>query len=482
MTIRLKLTLLYAGVLALTLLIFGVSLYSFLSINSMNSNKDALNNELNRVGERLESQLFTSGDELGFSFDLRGRNPLFSESVFLQINNLMTGEITQSKNAKQVDLNIPLTNSEINQLTQKVQLEKIKQINGYPFLIVYKPITLDGVPIGVLSGAQLMKAHYDFLNVVRNLLLIMSLIVIVGAATTGWLLARKALRPIDLITAAANQIQKGDDLNNRIEYEGPKDEIGRLTTTINGMLGRIESSYNELQSLLRTQRRFVSDASHELRTPLTTIRGNVELLQKVLHRDLSNHESSELAAESVADISAEAERMSRLVGDLLSLARADAGVSMVKQLLPIKDVIETAMKRAVFLPRTAELQMNSFDELEGVVIQGNEDYLLQMVLIFIDNAFKYTPEGHIYFSVQKDLSRIGITIEDTGIGISNEDVPFIFDRFYRADLSRGQTSGTGLGLSIAKWIVDEHGGTVEVRTALGKGTRFTIWLPTVIPV
>ncbi|MEY4479465.1 MAG: hypothetical protein RLZZ267_143 [Bacillota bacterium] len=482
MTIRLKLTLLYAGVLALTLLVFGVSLYSFLSINSMNSNKDALNSELNRVGERLESQLFTSGDELGFSFDLRGRNPLFSESVYLQINNLMTDEITQSENAQQVDLTIPLTSSEIINLEKKVQLEKIKQINGYPFLIIYKPITLDGVTIGVLSGAQLMKAHYDFLDAVRNLLLIMSLIVIAGAATTGWLLARKALRPIDLITAAANQIQKGDDLNNRIEYDGPKDEIGRLTLTINGMLGRIESSYNELQNLLRTQRRFVSDASHELRTPLTTIRGNVELLQKVLQRDLSNHESSELAIESVADISAEAERMSRLVGDLLSLARADAGVTMEKKIILLKDVIDTAIKRAVFLPRTAEWKVNQLDELDDVYVEGHEDYLLQMVLIFIENAFKYTVEGSVYFAFQKDNGRIGITIEDTGIGISNEDVPFIFDRFYRADLSRGQTSGTGLGLSIAKWIVDEHGGSVEVRTALGKGTRFTIWLPTVISV
>jgi signal transduction histidine kinase len=248
------------------------------------------------------------------------------------------------------------------------------------------------------------------------------------------------------------------------------------------MLGRIENSYNELQNLLRTQRRFVSDASHELRTPLTTIRGNVELLQKVLQRDLSNHESSQLAIESVADISAEAERMSRLVGDLLSLARADAGVTMEKKIILLKDIIDTAIKRAVFLPRTAEWKVTQHDELDDVYVEGHEDYLLQMVLIFIENAFKYTIEGSVYFAFQKDNGRIGITIEDTGIGISNEDVPFIFDRFYRADLSRGQTSGTGLGLSIAKWIVDEHGGSVEVRTALGKGTRFTIWLPTVISV
>lgn len=478
MSIRLKLTLWYAGILALTLLIFGISLYSFLSIQSMNSYKDSLNTELNRVGERLSSQLYTSEEDLMFGPDMRGRNPLISESVFLQVNNLMNDSISRSSNAVDVDLEIPLNDADLKNLKNKVQIEKVKKINDYPFLVIYKPITMDGETIGVLSGAQLMKAHYDFLAVVRNLLLLMSFIVVVGAGTAGWLLARKALRPIDLITAAANQIQKGDDLNNRIEYTGPKDEIGRLTLTINGMLERIEGSYNELQVMLRTQRRFVSDASHELRTPLTTIRGNVDLLKKIFQKEQSLGHENDLAVESVDDISAESERMTRLVGDLLSLARADSGLIMDKQLVSLRDVLDAAMKRASFLPRTANWEVANLSSISDVYVLGNADYLLQMVMIYIENAFKYTPDGFVGFTTILEEDRVGLIIEDTGIGISEDDVPHIFDRFYRADLSRGQTAGTGLGLSIAKWISDEHDGQVEIRTAIGKGTRFTVWLPT----
>lgn len=476
MTIRFRLTLLYAGVLALTLLVFGVSLYSYLSISSMKSNKEALNLELDRVGQRLESLLYSSGDELDFSFNLQGRDPLFSEGVFLQIDNLMSDEITRSNNAEQVDLTIPISAAEKKTLEAMKQVEDVKQLNGYPFLVVHKPITLDGVTIGVLSGAQLMKAHYDFLDTIRNLLLIMSVIVVIGAATTGWFMARRALRPIDLITAAANQIEKGDDLNMRVAYEGPKDEVGRLTSTINSMLERVENSYNELQGILKTHRRFVSDASHELRTPLTTIRGNIEFLQKVLDRE-GVSEANELALDSIKDLSAEAERMSRLVSDLLSLARADAGVAVVKQQVVIKDIVETAMKRATFLPRTAEWHVEQTTVLDGVVIEGHEDYLLQMLLIFIENAFKYTPQGKVSFSVVIKEEQLGFVIKDTGIGISTEDLPFIFERFFRADVSRGQTSGTGLGLSIAKWIVSEHRGRVDVQSEIGVGTTFIIWLP-----
>lgn len=474
MSIRLKLTLWYAGVLALTLLLLGGSLYSFLSYNSMNASKATLNTELNRVGERLATQLYESSSEFYFGPGVDEHNPFTSEGLYMQVNNLLNDTISRSSSADSVDLTIPLTNSELKVLKKKVQVVAVKTINGYPFLVISKPITLDGETIGILSGAQLMKAHYDFLANVRNLLFIMSIVVVVGAASTGWYMAKKALRPIDNITFMANQIQKADDLNNRIQYEGPTDELGRLTYTINNMLGRIELAYKEQSVLLHTQRRFVSDASHELRTPLTSIRGNVTLLKKMMAPTTDN----EIALESISDIDVESERMSRLVGDLLSLARADAGLQMEKTAVPIKEVVDAALKRAPFLPKSAAWQPGNVEVLNDIFVNGNEDYLLQMVMVFVENAFKYTPSGTVKLHGEVHENRVAIIVEDTGIGISEPDVPYLFDRFFRADLSRGQTSGTGLGLSIAKWIVDEHEGEVEVRTALGKGTRFTIWLPT----
>lgn len=474
MSIRLKLTLWYAGVLALTLLVLGASLYSFLSINSLKTNKTSLNAELTRVGDRLATQLYESSSDFYFGPGVEEHNPFTNEGLYLQVNNLLNNSISRSSNADSVDLTIPLSKSELNSLKKKVQVESVKELDGYPFLVISKPITLDGETIGILSGAFLMKAHYDFLSTVRNLLFLMSILVVVGAATTGWYMAKKALKPIDNITDMAEQIQKADDLNNRVYYEGPQDELGRLTHTINSMLGRIELAYQEQSSLLQTQRRFVSDASHELRTPLTSIRGNVELLKKMVQPTAEN----EFQLESIADIDAESERMSRLVGDLLSLARADAGLETDKTELPIKEVIDAGIKRANFLPKTAQWEPSDTHGLENVYVCGNADYLLQMMMVFVENAFKYTPSGTVKLASLVEAGRVGIVIEDTGIGISESDVPYLFDRFFRADESRGQTAGTGLGLSIAKWIVDEHSGEVEVRTALGKGTRFTIWLPT----
>jgi signal transduction histidine kinase len=120
--------------------------------------------------------------------------------------------------------------------------------------------------------------------------------------------------------------------------------------------------------------------------------------------------------------------------------------------------------------------------LDGAVVHGNKDYLQQMLFIFIENAFKYTTHGYVELSAVRADNQIGLRIADTGIGMNKEEVPHIFDRFYRADVSRGKTAGTGLGLSIAKWIIDEHGGSIEVKTMIGEGTEFLIWLPVGFPM
>jgi len=252
------------------------------------------------------------------------------------------------------------------------------------------------------------------------------------------------------------------------------------------MLERLERAYKELEESIAAQRRFVSDASHELRTPLTTIRGNVDFLAKIWGGEggqaegapaLTAEEREQLSKEAIHDIADEARRMSRLVNDMLALARADAGYTMPMERLSLRPLAEEAARRAAFLPRKAEWVVGPLDALDGVWVKGNRDYLLQLLFIFIENGFKYTPSGEVRLEAVRSGDKVGLVVADTGIGMSKEEVPHIFDRFYRADESRGKTAGTGLGLSIAKWIADMHHATLEVRTKLGEGSRFIVWLP-----
>lgn len=197
---------------------------------------------------------------------------------------------------------------------------------------------------------------------------------------------------------------------------------------------------------------------------------------------MTEEEKRQLSLEAILDIAQEAERMSRLVNDLLSLARADAGYVMEKEWIPILPIVSETARKAQFLERKVEWRVGSLDALEGMMVYGNADYLQQMLFIFIENAFKYTEEGYVSLKAVKENDQIGIQIADTGIGMDEEEVPHIFDRFYRADVSRGKTAGTGLGLAIAKWIIDEHGGSIEVMTQKGRGTTFVIWLPAALSI
>ncbi|UUZ97770.1 HAMP domain-containing histidine kinase [Paenibacillus sp. P25] len=336
-------------------------------------------------------------------------------------------------------------------------------------------------------GMQLDQTERLFL-LLRWVLAGMAVLVIALAASVGWFISRKAFNPIEQVIAATDQIEKGADLARRIEYKGPNDEIGRLTQTINGMLGRLQHTYDELEEAYRAQRRFVSDASHELRTPLTTIRGNVDLLEKMWRQTAEqvgpagkDRMQLELSLEAMHDIAGEAERMSRLVNDLLSLARADAGFQMAKTEIELRPLVDEVVRKAQLLPRSAEWIVGDLSALDGLQIYGNSDYVQQLIFIFIENAFKYTDRGYVRLDALRHDGQVGIRIEDTGIGMDKEEIPHIFERFYRADPSRGKKSGTGLGLSIAKWIIDEHNGSIEVKTIKDAGSTFVIWLPVLQP-
>ena len=490
MSLRLRLTLWYSSILAVTLLLFGAGLYFFLNYYIYTDLQQNLKEQAQKTYSRIQPRIgVTFKGGLVLDLELESRD-LYSTNTYLQVYNLQQRTVSRSAILQQFDVSLPVNQQTLERLQSDSAFFIKENVAGAELLIYHTAIRgeLKGTDqlLGVLQAAIPIGQYERFFAILQYTLAFLALLTIFLAASLGWFLSRKALRPIDQVIAAANQIEKGDDLGKRIHYEGPEDEIGRLTSTINGMLTRLQRAYTELEEAYSAQRRFVSDASHELRTPLTTIRGNVDLLEKMWKQtsgsaQLATPQQMELSLEAMQDIAGEAQRMSRLINDLLALARADAGIVMEKTPVEMKPLVEEVIRRAQFLPKTVEWMTGDLTALNGVLVNGNRDYLQQLLFIFIENAFKYTSQGYVKLDALRSDSQIGIRIADTGIGMDKEEIPHIFERFYRADISRGRTSGTGLGLSIAKWIIDEHGGSIEVTTRKEEGSVFIVWLPVSFP-
>lgn len=464
MSLRLKLTFLYSGVLALILLVFGSLVYFFLERN--------LAAEADRavvaIAEDLLSSVKIVGPQPLRHVVLPNVDVFAAPNTYIQVLDRYGVVVAQSLNLG--GQSMPLTEGTLHQVARGTSFYETVMSGRQSLRIYNHPLIIDNQVIGVLQVGRSMGPTYDALTRLRYLLLFGSGITLLCTATLGWFLAGQALRPIDRITEAAAAIQQARDLTSRIPYIGPRDEVGRLAETFNHMLERLHRAYRELEEAEAVQRRFVSDASHELRTPLTTIRGNVELLKKMGDTD------PETRAEALEDISTEAERMSRLVADLLALARADAGFAPVMGPVDLGALLEEISRQAGLLAGDVEFVMDGA-ALEGVVVNGNADYLKQLFLILLDNAFRYTgPGGIVKVEGRRHDGWAEVAVRDNGIGIAKEELPKIFDRFYRADKSR-QSSGTGLGLAIARWIIDQHGGTIDVTSKPGEGSTFTVRLP-----
>jgi signal transduction histidine kinase len=473
MSIRLRLTLWYSGLLAVLLATAGLLVYEFVYHNTIADLKRRLVEEAAKVQVKYQPTLVGSiilQYQPAPSFDM--------DNMGIQIVSFIQdpgGEI--SDNSENLErYGIRFDHPPYFQVKEGFTWQKG---NGTPFLVYNVPL-LDNVThqlVGLKQVGVSTSGEQKMFSQLKTVMGVTGLSGLVASFLMGLFLARKALRPIERVTEAAEQIQSSSELDVRIPREKPNDEIGRLTDTLNGMLARLERTYKELEESNAAQRRFVSDASHELRTPLTTIRGNVDLLEKVWRSQAPSEEREQLSLEAIRDIADEARRMSRLVNDMLSLARADAGYVMAKEPIELRPLAEEAARRAAFLPRTADWRIGSLEALDGVRVLGNRDYLLQLLFILIENGFKYTPEGRVWMEASRIGDKVGLTVADTGIGMSREEMQHIFERFYRADVSRGKTSGTGLGLSIAKWIADMHQGTIEVQSEPGAGSAFTVWLP-----
>lgn len=325
------------------------------------------------------------------------------------------------------------------------------------------PLQRGGRLIGYMEGLTPLGSLDGAIQTFRLLLAAVGLLGLVVGLVGGWAIAGGALRPIARMIQAGQTIATSRDFARRIAASPHQDELGHLAETLNTMLGSLEVAY-------RSQQRFVSDASHELRAPLTAIQANLELLRR--HQEMPEVER----AEALAEAEREAARLTRLVGDLLALARADAGVSLKRRPVDLDGVILEALRSARQLAHGQRLVLEPF---EPVQMEGDPDRLQQLALILLDNALKYTlPDGQVTLGLQRQGARAEILVRDTGIGIAPEDLPQVFERFYRADPARSHDpGGTGLGLSIARWIAEQHGGSITLASHLGQGTTVTVSLP-----
>lgn len=323
------------------------------------------------------------------------------------------------------------------------------------------PDGAETVVVGHLQIARLLDNFESF-----NRLLIVALLIGFAAATASLILAiwltPSLFKPLEDIATVAQQITRADDLSRRVPDTGRTDEIGDLTRSINETLERLER-------LFRAQQRLLADVSHELRTPLTAVRGNLDLMRRMGETD----------PESLAVIQEEVERMTRLVGDLLLLARADAGgLPLARQVVELDNVFFEVYRQVGLLQKSVEVSVTGMDQVR---VRGDADRLKQLLINLVDNAVKYTPAGgEVHLSLSQADGWAQIKVSDTGIGIPAEDLPYIFDRFYRVDRARSRSQGgSGLGLSIAKWIAQAHGGDLQAESELGIGTTFTVTLPTI---
>ncbi len=454
LSIRLRLTLLYSAILALTLILFGAVLYGVVAT----VNSDAARNALVADTAAFAAELHHYGGPTAQSPLLVGME------TYLQFRGV-DGTIRRSSNLQDSHQTLPLDPSALPAIQAALQSgvsppPTVVTVGGQQLLLDNTALVLHGVP-GVLQVARPLQAIDRPLDVVRRVLLIGGPIATLLAFGLGWLLAGTALRPIARITRTARAIGDAQDFDQRVAYTGPRDEVGRLATTFNAMLARLAEAY-------QTQRRFVADASHELRTPLTSIRGNVALLRRVPPID---------AADRVAildDLDVESARMARLVGDLLTLARADVGRALRREPVPVSPLLAALLRRARATHPAHTIRVEGDP---AVAVRADPDALTQVLLILLDNACKFTPpEGTIGVATAVSGDQVIIAVRDTGYGIAPEDLPHVFERFYQGDTSRAGV-GAGLGLAIAQALVEGQGGAIDVESYVGAGSVFTVTLP-----
>lgn len=468
MSIRLRFTLLYTLILAATLTVFGVALYAIQAQDSLRALKLELTQGANKLADgALKNDAHPepppgSQPRPPIPFDQFSKDQTFQTFPEREIGRVLdaNGNLVASPFGRSGDA-LPLSAEGLKTLQNKQDWWETAIVSGEPTLIYSRPVIVNNEVAYIVQDARPLDERDRTLQSLATTLFIASLVVIVIAFGIGWFLAGTTLRPIQRITQTAQQIGDERDFSQRVMYTGPPDEVGQLASTFNSMLTRLQDAFQKVEHSLQMQRDFVADVSHELRTPLTTLRGNLGLLR----RDLPPEERADV----VSDMVDESDRLIRLVNDLLTLARADAGRSLAKESVDVSEVVEETCRQAQQLDpeRNIQVQVDA-----GLNIQGDKDALKQILLIALDNALKHST-GDIQVSAKLHGKQIEIRVQDFGEGIAPDKLEHLFDRFYRGE-DATTIPGFGLGLPIAKSLVENMGGAIKMESELGKGSTFII--------
>jgi heavy metal sensor kinase len=450
-SIKFRLTLWYLAAIVVLLVIFGTVAYYLLSKN---------------LYRNLDESLRTRVIELQGSIKIDGRQVQFEQKVSELVMIYDADGALMERLGPNVEFsNIDITVKEA--LFGKSSFVSASTPNGPDVRLYAAPFNVDsGTRVAIIVG-RLPNDILDMLAIFRMVILNSSLLVVILAGVGGLFLADRTLKPVERIADIARGIGESD-LSRRIDIQ-TDDELGRLASTLNGMIARLEEAFKK-------QRQFVADASHELRTPLAIIQAESSLA-------LGKRRTQEELRKSLELVSQEVAYMSDIVGKLLLLARSDAGVEPVNfQDVNARDLLVELSQDVEALAQEKDL-LFTLGSMDSLTIKGDRLKLRQLFLIILDNAIRHTPGGgSISGSLVRRNDSAVTSIGDTGIGISAEHLPFIFDRFYRVDKARSHAEGgMGLGLSIAISIAKMHGGEIEVESQVGVGTTFRIVLPLADP-
>jgi two-component system, OmpR family, sensor kinase len=495
MSLRTRLTLWYGALLAITLLTFSALVYFTLQQNLSSSMDERLTlraDQLRRevgpsIGNLLQPEDVAPGVQLQSTL-----SEFVGTGVYVQLLNQKAAVIATPPNLVGEQLPVPGSSQQaISEDRPIFDTVPIANGNGSVRLLT-EPLHLSGTDevIGAVQVAESLSPIENTMSAVARLLASAGAGALLLAMLVGWLLTRAALSPVFRITDTARHIAATGDYRQRLHVTPPRfghgDELFFLASTFNDMIARLEH-------MLESQRRLLADTSHELRNPITIIRGNLALLRRP-----GVHESSR--NEAVVEAEEEAERMGRLVGDLLLLARADAGdlPNFQRERVDLGELVSEVVEQARPQAGTRTLNVNCDPRC---VVLGDRDRLKQLVANLVENAIRYTPAaGKVEVSVRgaPGLQQRGaavrsrnardagtstpmaqLEITDSGIGISPTDLPHVFERFYRAEKARSRAhGGSGLGLSIAEYIAQAHGGTIQATSqGTNRGSTFTVRLP-----
>ena len=460
-SVRVRISLWYTGILALLLLSFSAGVYVVLWRNFMERADSVLRSVSSAVVSILGKELSENGlDDLAARDTVKALN--FPENSIVIIDG--AGDVLADRpfgSHRQFDWK-----GFQGLATGETRIENhASSAGGDPLRVAITHVSLPPMDrqYTILVSRSLTPLLGE-LAADRRILVIAVPLGALLAGAAGWFLARKSLAPVLAMSQQAHRIGV-ENLGERLHVTNPRDELGRLAATFNELLTRLSGAF-------QIQRRFMADASHELRTPISVVRTTASVILSKGSR------AEEEYRNAMAVVESQARRLTRIVDDMLRLARADAGhVVLQSRLFHLDEMLLETVQAAVVLASQKEVAIEVSELSEGP-FQGDEDLLRQMVMNLLDNAVKYTPpRGKIEVSLSSQNGSYAIRVADTGCGIPAAAQSHIFERFYRVEQGRSAASGAGLGLAIALWIAEIHSGSLELERSTPEGSVVRALLP-----